>query len=320
MLFLKTGKWRLTMLENKEKHCYNHEFENIRELLEILSDSLFSSPESSRGKMGTYVLFGESVMSAINTILVIDFCCRREFYADAFTLARKYRDDLMQYLFTLDVIQNIHGLSEDEIKKYDVLNPESLLNMILKEMQILSSGERKSQEELAVEAFMYNIIEDDLHSKDRRMYFDTSKYKANLMKRNSQIKVLMEKYLDVIWREIDRTLNNYVHANGIKYIYANYADITNKPQMKEKLITTVQNITTIFLCILAMLDGTKLKSMDYLDALEMGYTPEEGSQYWVSAIIVEYFDEHLNKIDKGLLEYIEKNNNYGMKFMLRDYE
>lgn len=90
--------------------------------------------------------------------------------------------------------------------------------------------------------------------------------------------------------------------------------------MKEKLITTVQNITTIFLCILAMLDGTKLKSMDYLDALEMGYTPEEGSQYWVSAIIVEYFDEQLNKIDKGLLEYIEKNNNYGMKFMLRDYE
>ena len=70
--------------------------------------------------------------------------------------------------------------------------------MVLKEMQILSSGERKSQEELAVEAFMYNTIEDDLHSKDRRMYFDTSKYKANLMKRNPHIDVLMEKYLDIV--------------------------------------------------------------------------------------------------------------------------
>ena len=66
------------MLESKENHCYNRELENIRELLEILSDSLFSSPETSRGKKGTYILFGESVMSAINTILVVDFCCRRE--------------------------------------------------------------------------------------------------------------------------------------------------------------------------------------------------------------------------------------------------
>lgn len=308
------------MLESEEKYCYNREFEDISELLEILSDSLFSSPECSRGEKGTYLLLGESVMSAINTILVIDFCCKRGFYADAFTLARKYRDDLMQYLFALDVIQNIHGLTEDELSKYDMLNPESVEKMLLNEIQILSSGERKSKEELAVEAFMYNTLEDDVHSKDRRMYFDTSKYKANLMERNPQIKVLMEKYLDVTWGEIDRNLNNYVHANGIKYIYANYAETTNKPQMKEKLIITVQNITTIFLCILAMLDGTKMKSTDYLDALEMGYTPEEGSQYWVSSIIVEYFDEHLNKIDEDLLEYIERNNKYGMKFMLSDYE
>lgn len=49
------------MLENKEKHCNNHEFENIRELLEVLSDLLFSSPVISRGNMGSYVLLANQL-------------------------------------------------------------------------------------------------------------------------------------------------------------------------------------------------------------------------------------------------------------------
>ena len=48
--------------------------------------------------------------------------------------------------------------------------------------------------------------------------------------------------------------------------------------------------------------------------------PIEGSQYWVAPCIVEYMEKNFPKIDKGLLQYIEDNNDYGMKFCACDYE
>lgn len=45
------------------------------------------------------------------------------------------------------------------------------------------------------------------------------------------------------------------------------------------MIETLQNITDIFLSMLAVIDSIKLRSPDYVDALEMGMEPLEDSQY-----------------------------------------
>ena len=60
--------------------CKNEQLEEIWHIMFTLSDSMFSKPDISKGAKGTYMLSCESVMSAMNTIVSIDFCCQRGFF------------------------------------------------------------------------------------------------------------------------------------------------------------------------------------------------------------------------------------------------
>lgn len=108
-----------------------------------------------------------------------------------------------------------------------------------------------------------------------------------------------------------------MHGNGLKYLTDNYAFQVDKEKKDRELIETLQNITDILLSLLAIIDSVKMHSPDYMDAMEMGQQPEEGSQYWVCSSIVEYMNE---RFDKGLLSYLQENEKNGMKFMLQDYK
>ena len=120
------------------------------------------------------------MMSVLKTIEVIDFCCDRKAYSDGYTLIRKFRDDLMQYLFILHVIQNKHGLSDKEFEEYP-LEPEFILEVINKNIEILINGERKSKAELAMEKWIYDELDKLENIKDRKEFFGTSKYKSYLI-------------------------------------------------------------------------------------------------------------------------------------------
>lgn len=300
------------------EHDYRFKYSEIEDIWHIimaLSDSTFSSIDVSVGKKGTYGLSCEAMLSAMNTIVTIDFCCYRGAYSDAYALIRKYRDDLMQYLFILNVIKNIHGLSEKELKDIP-LDTEVFLRMIELDFQMLVSGEKKSDAELAMESWMYNDLESADNSKLRREFFDTSKYKRYLISANESVDYIMNNFLNSVWKEEDRALNNYVHTNGMRYLMDNYIYQPKKEQRDKELIETLQNITDIFLSLLAVIDSVKMHSSDYLDALEMDMQPEEGSQYWVCPCIVEYMND---RFDKKLLNYIQENEKNGMKFMAKDY-
>lgn len=298
----------------------NRKLEYIWYVMFALSDSMFSSPQVSMGEKGVYALSCENAMSAMHTIITIDFCCESGHFSDAFTLARKYRDDLMQYLYILDVMSRIHGLSDEEMLQYDMEDTQSVIKMLEDESRILVSCERKSREQMAVEAWFFKDLHQDNYRGDRTKFFGASKYKSYLVKSNDNCSFIMERYLKKIWETVDRTLNNYVHGNGINYIYANYAVGIRTRKMINEVVDVMQSITSIFLSMLAMIDATKMHSSDYIDALELGQDPIEGSQYWVSSCIVEYMEESFIKIDENLLPYIEANNGYGMKFRFCDYE
>ena len=78
---------------------------------------MFSDPSISASSRGTYFLQGESITASENTIKSIDFCCQRGYFADAFTLARKYRDDIIQYIFVAQIVENMSRLDDEEFKK-----------------------------------------------------------------------------------------------------------------------------------------------------------------------------------------------------------
>ncbi len=131
------------------EHNYRFKYSEIEDIWHIimaLSDSTFSSIDASVGKKGTYGLSCEAMMSAMNTIVTIDFCCYRGAYSDAYALI-----NLMQYLFILNIIKNMHDLSEKELKDIPI-DTEAFLRMIELDFQILVSAQKKSDVELAMES------------------------------------------------------------------------------------------------------------------------------------------------------------------------
>jgi len=292
----------------------NKKIEDIWHIFFALADSL--SFEISIGKKGNYGISTETMMSALNTLTAIDFCRSRNTYSDAYTLIRKYRDDLMQYLFILNVIQNTRGLTEDELNAYS-FDLDSIRKMIESDFSILISGKRKSDVQLAMESWMYNDLDDTNNAQYRKQYFDTSKYKKYLMSTDKRIDSLMTTFLNPIWISSDRTLNNYVHTNGKKYLTDNYIYQVYSQKKTFELVDTLQQITNIFLCLLAIVDSTKMRSSDYMDYIEMGEQPPDNCQYWVRPCIIDYFNINLSK---ELLSYIQANETNGMMFMSKDYK
>lgn len=297
--------------------CKTEELEEIANILARISDNI--DPIASICDKGSYLLFGESIMSAENTIRSIDFCCQRGYFADAFTLARKYRDDMIQYIFIAQVINNMLNVSDEDVKKYcgESLSVEGLIQLVENKLKILREGTNKTDTEIAVELWRYGILENKEYYKERKKFFDTSKYIRKLTE-DIRVKNLMEKYLQEIWERTDRILNNYVHGNGYRYLVDNYA-VQRYKENKEKLIETVRNITSIFISIFSIVQPNIFQSIDYRSAIECGYIPEEGCEYWVMSIIVEYMDKFFSKIHPELLQFLEDNNGYGMKMMKKHY-
>ena len=302
-------------IENNEYKFYSYDIENIRDIFLCLSDATFSSSEVSYGRKGAYILSCQTMMSVCKTLETIDFCCFRNAYADAYTLIRKFRDDLMQYLFVLNVIQNEHGLTDKEVEQFE-MSPESMMKMIELDIATLISGERKTDAELAMEKWIYNVLENTENAMDRKNFFDASKYKAYLISNNEKDRYIFENFFIDKWKKEDRKLNNYVHTNGIQYLMNNYVYQDSKVQKDKELIESLQNIVDIFLSILAVIDSIKFHSSDYLDALEMNADPQEGSQYLVCPIIVDYMNE---RFDSVLLKYIQDNEGHGMHFLAGYY-
>ena len=48
-------------------------------------------------------------------------------------------------------------------------------------------------------------------------------------------------------------------------------------------------------------------STDYIDHLEFGQTPPEGSQYWVAPFVVEFLKSNIEMIDENCYEYLKEN-------------
>lgn len=304
-----------------DDRCKIEELEDIAMILRGISDNMFSSPSVSAGNKGTYFLSGESIIASENTIKSIDFCCQRGYFADAFTLARKYRDDIIQYVFITQVIDNMSGLSDEEFKAYcgEELSAGNLLQAIEKNLDILRQGTTKTDTELAVELWIYGSLAEEKHFIERKKFFDTAKYVSKLAE-DTKIKELMGKYLKDIWKRTDRILNNYVHGNGYHYIVDNYSSYRNYQERKQKLIETIRNITSVFISILSIVAPNMIQSSDYRDDIECGNIPREGCQYWVMPVIVEYMDRFFPEIHPELLQFLEDNNRYGMLMLMKDYD
>lgn len=213
----------------------------------------------------------EILNSSQATLGNIIACCKCFCLADAYTLLRKYRDDLFfcLYLVTYDVNAKL-GVSKNTKRMEANIEQwcqDNLCNLNISEVLATIGTSKRLQEAVC--------------------------------------KYDLQKSFD----QIGRHLNNYIHGNGFSFYNVNAYSFDEK-NIKEQLnaiVSIAQYITTTFLFLLVLCSPHYIMSTDYIEYLESGQTPPDGSQYWVAPFVAEYLKTNIEMIDKSCYEYLKES-------------
>lgn len=210
--------------------------------------------------------------SSVLTAGSIISCCESGCIADAYTLMRKYRDDLFFYLYI--VVYNAYNKLDNESPTVAQMekNIENWLNNGLKDLFI---------------GTVLKAIGQSQHVKDA-----VQKYN-------------LQSYFD----DLGDKLNNYVHSNGVSFYNRNVDAYQGKALQKQlqSLLTDMRSITITFLFLLTLCAPLSIMSTDYADYLDCNMTPPDGSQYWVAPFVTAFFKRNLDLIDESCLKYLQDN-------------
>lgn len=265
-------------------------------------------PTIGVGRKGPFITGNEAISSALDSLSTIDFCLYRHFYADAYVLLRKVRDDLFQSLFLFTSLQDMNVFTDTKLTDKE----ESNIKKMNSKAFISSSIENiEKAKQYASEAWVNN----ELHNKEdfiyRTQFFDYDKYLRYLEETNEDIATVRKIFFNEKLENTSRKLNDYVHANGRQFVMNNYVSLNHSDCIKE-FTNTLIDIFVIYVSFLTILDSTKLRSSDCLDILEMGGSLENDEQYWVAPCIEDFFSKYLNF---SLRTFLQEHQKYGMKIL-----
>lgn len=233
----------------------------------------------------THLFQTHLIDSSVKTLNNIKYCCLSGSFADANALVRKFRDDLMLFLYILEVLNNREDISEKYIKNDDDICIDAWFDDNVKKLF------KSQKEKLCITNYL------------------------NYFKKNKSIKKILEEYnLEDNWKNIHRKLNDYTHNNGQSYTRDNIMSdqSANIKKCFDEIIMRLDFMTSLFLILLIMISPSMIQSLDYMDHLECELTPLEGSQYNIAPFVQEFIDEYINKINLDLKVYLKHNNKYGM--------
>ena len=199
-------------------------------------------------------------------------CCESGCMADAFSLLRKYRDDLFFYLYMVE---------------YDSSSKQNA----------------KSQKLLQMENNIERWINNDLCDLPIGTVMQA-------IGSSPQVKDAVTKYnLQSFFNTIGDRLNNYVHSNGVSFYNLNvnsYQGNSLQRQM-ETLLKDMRFVTISFMFLLALCSPISIMSTDYIDYLDCNAIPPEESQYWVAPFVAEFFKNNIDLIDKSCIAFLEEH-------------
>lgn len=259
--------------KNQEFIHLNDTLTELRDFLNELGYLAFGRDMSVLKRIG--LVNGNIVLdSATRTMESIRNCCLNANFADAYSLLRKYRDDLFYYVYLFTVADNsdltqivdVDQLNEDEKNIWDwVHNHQKDLHIgsVLKCISLHPSAKR------AVQKFRLKDSFDKLSNK----------------------------------------LNNYVHSNGRLFYNESYDRLVMKQKTKEvcdEFGEAAIFITVAFLFLTVLINPLLIMSYDYTDSLDFGDIPPEGSQYWVASFVSNFLNKHKNVLDEKCVSYLRE--------------
>lgn len=257
----------------------------------------------------SYTINTTLIDSSAQTLLSIKFCCSIGSFSDANTLIRKLRDDLIQYVYILSIINLRKPFIEEDLKDLKIDNPENFANSFLN----VRLNNILTDDEKAVSAWFSNSVSDLARPLKRKLEFENY---MNVLKQNHNIIQILNEYkLQEYWEILRKRLNDYVHNNGTKFSTQNLirANDKNLGIHLENINIRTSYISSFFIVVLLMIDSSLISSTDYIDHLECDLEPPEDSQYLIASFIQDFIDIKVAKLHPELKQYLKENNNYGMK-------
>jgi len=258
---------------------------------------------------GIHYLDTSLIDSAANTLKSIKLCCSIRSFADANTLIRKLRDDLMLYVFILDVINHRMPFIEEDVSNLNADDPESFASSFLN----LRFNNTLTEDEQLVAAWFSNTVAELPTVFRRRLSFE---HYMQRLKRNENINQIITKYnLQHYWESLRRQLNNYVHNNGKQLTCQNFTSAGTKHA--EKLLQEINirtcYISSFFLVSIFMVESALLASTDMVNYIDFDTEPPLDCQYWLAPFVQEFIDSKVAHLHPELKDYLRDNNSHGMK-------
>jgi hypothetical protein len=126
-------------------------------------------------------------------------------------------------------------------------------------------------------------------------------------KKLSQINELLCR--DKTYKNIRDRCNDHTHYNFYQNMLINDNEIylKNRLDALNTFSKDLENIFILHFSYLFYLNDHDMMSSDYVDSLECGITPEEGSQYYVAPFVQKIFDDVIKRNRMDLAEEIKKN-------------
>lgn len=98
-----------------------------------------------------------------------------------------------------------------------------------------------------------------------------------------------------------------MHTNGKGYAEQNFRENINYDEHFKQIKFKLEFISIVFLVLLILIKPSSISSTDYIDALDVGIKSEKGSQYFVALFIQGFINEHIDRFDLKLKEFLIKN-------------
>ncbi len=147
----------------------------------------------------------------------------------------------------------------------------------------------------SIENFIVQKINNWLHGKEKLPnYREMIEYIRNSTRLGKVNKILD---LDNHYKIVRNRCNDHIHYNLFHYMMMNDKQIYMKDRLKilNELSCDIRDIFIKHFIWLFTLNEHYMTSSDYLDSLECGVIPEEGSQYYVAPFIQDIFNDTIKK-------------------------
>lgn len=301
-----------TITNSNEFKKFTEEYNENINFLNSFSNLIFYNGRIISIFSETHHMYSVSTIlidNSIKTLNSIKLCCSIGSFTDANTLIRKLRDDLVLYVYILNVVNNRKIFIEEDIKNFKTENQDDFLESFSN----LRFNPEFDDNERAVIAWLSNTVLQQSRSVKNKLNFENY---MKFLKQNENINKILQDYnLQDYWETLRKRLNNYVHNNGNQFTSDNLIkEFDSQLEVHLKNINIrVSYVVTFFLVLVIMTESALISSTDMMDYLICDEKPPEDCQYEIAPFVQNFLDKKVVKIHPELKQFLRDNNGYGMK-------